>query len=112
MLTLYNDLSLYFNITPIFRYSQHLIFVLWGDTIKKIYFYSNIKHLIDNNYPSIYSFIKANKLFKQNTIQDYYNRSDDCPTLPKFENVLLFADTFNISLDDLVYTDLSKKNID
>ena len=77
--------------------------------MKQIFFYSNIKYLIDSNYSSIYSFIKNNKNFKQNTIQDYYNRDNTSTTYPKFENLLLFAECFNLSLDDLVYKDLSKK---
>ena len=68
-----------------------------------------MRYLINSNYPSIYSFVKQNKQFKQNTIQDYYNRDDDSSSLyPKFENVLLIAETFNVSLDDLIYKDLSK----
>lgn len=77
--------------------------------MKEIFFYSNIKYLIDLHYSSIYSFIKSNKQFKQNTIQDYYNRTNECTTYPKFENVLLFSECFDISLDDLVYKDLSQK---
>lgn len=78
--------------------------------MKKIFFYSNIKYLIDKSYPSIYSFIKANKQFKQNTIQDYYNRDNDSTIYPKIENVLLFSECFNVSLDDLFYIDLSAED--
>ena len=78
--------------------------------MKKTFFYSNVKYLINKHYSSIYSFIKSNKQFKQNTIQDYYNRIDGESLSPKFDNVILFSETFNISLDDLVYKDLSKEN--
>ena len=78
--------------------------------MKNTFFYSNIRYLISKNYPSIYSFTKQNKQFKQNTIQDYFNRIDGESLSPKFENVLLFAEIFTVSLDDLVYKDLSKEN--
>lgn len=77
--------------------------------MKKLYFYSNVRYLIDKNYPSIYALIKSNPKLKQNTIQDYYNRKNDCESHPKFENVLELANIFNISLDDLVYKDLTKE---
>lgn len=79
--------------------------------MRQIFFYSNVKYLIDSQYSSIYSFIKNNKIFKQNTIQDYYNRDNTSSIYPKFENLLLLAECFNISLDDLVYKDLSSEII-
>lgn len=75
--------------------------------MKKMFFYSNVKYLIDNNYQSIYSFIKENKQLKQNTLQDYYHRENNCASYPKFENVIIIADIFNLTLDDLIYNDLS-----
>lgn len=77
--------------------------------MQQLYFYSNIRYLIDSNYSSIYAFVKANNQMKQNTVQDYYNRSNDSNIYPKFENVLEFAKIFNISLDSLIYKDLSSE---
>lgn len=76
--------------------------------MQQLFFYSNIRYLIDSSYPSIYAFIKANQQMKQNTVQDYYNRTNESHIYPKFENVLEFAKIFNVSLDDLVYKNLSK----
>lgn len=78
--------------------------------MKKNYFYSNVKYLIEKNYISIYSFVKTHKEFKQNTLQDYLKRNNDSTIYPKLDNVLMLAEVFNLSLDDLVYKDLSKEN--
>ena len=77
---------------------------------EKNYFYSNVKYLIEKNYISIYSFVKKHNEFKQNTLQDYLKRNNDSTIYPKLDNILMLAEVFNLSLDDLVYKDLSKNN--